>query len=143
MCIRDRLRAAESRGILLVEAEQEVFGYTHADVGGILLDGWHIPEHVVEGVRMHHLAGGAPETQEDGACLRVPHRQAPTRLASAVHAGDVFVRALLMGSGGDNRIPRLSHAAMEKLGISPETVPATLKTVSEKMSRIQGFLEIL
>lgn len=41
----------------LVEAEQEVFGVSHADVGGYLLGLWGLPERVVEAIALHHSPG--------------------------------------------------------------------------------------
>jgi HD-like signal output (HDOD) protein len=129
----EALKLAESRDILLIEAEAEIFGYTHADVGGYLLDQWHLPLHIVEAVKSHHIPGGNAGT--DAPPLH--------RLGAAVHTGDIFVRALLMGSGGDSQIPSLSNRALEVLGIPQDDLPRALKTASDKMSRIQGFLEIL
>ena len=131
----EALKLAESRDILLIEAEAKVFGYTHADVGGYLLDQWHLPLHIVEAVKSHHLAGGDVAAGPDAPPLH--------RLGAAVHTGDIFVRALLMGSGGDSQIPSLSYRALEVLGIRQDDLPRALKTASDKMSRIQGFLEIL
>lgn len=41
-------------GKTFAEAEREILGYDHAQVGGIISDKWQLPEIIVEGVRYHH-----------------------------------------------------------------------------------------
>jgi HD-like signal output (HDOD) protein/ActR/RegA family two-component response regulator len=54
----DQYRAAcllaKQKNMLLFEAEKEVFGATHAEVGGFLLDLWGLPDVVVDAVAFHH-----------------------------------------------------------------------------------------
>jgi len=38
----------------LLEAEREIFGIDHAEVGGYLADAWHLPDYVVSAIRSHH-----------------------------------------------------------------------------------------
>ncbi|MBN1809871.1 MAG: HDOD domain-containing protein [Planctomycetes bacterium] len=129
------LEVVKTEDSLLVEAETKVLGYNHADVGGILLDQWHLPTHIVQGVSRHHTEARGQAPGEDAAAYG--------RLAAGVHVADILVRALLIGSGGDKQIPRLSHEALGALGIGLDDIPLTLEHASDNMSRIQGFLEIL
>jgi HD-like signal output (HDOD) protein len=58
---RARSLAAE-RSIRLAEAEQEVFGATHTEVGAYLLGLWALPDPVVEAVAFHEAPGrGGPQ----------------------------------------------------------------------------------
>ena len=52
-----------SEGISFVEAEQKVFGTTHAEVGGALLGIWGLPDPVVEAVAFHHTPELAPQNE--------------------------------------------------------------------------------
>ncbi|MGA3173580.1 MAG: HDOD domain-containing protein [Syntrophorhabdales bacterium] len=45
-----------------IEAEREVFGTDHAEIGSMLLESWNIPEKIVDAVRLHHRR---EETGED------------------------------------------------------------------------------
>jgi putative nucleotidyltransferase with HDIG domain len=47
------LDASENDGMLF-RAEQRKFGYTHADVGGALMEAWNLPDTLIETVRLHH-----------------------------------------------------------------------------------------
>lgn len=56
------------------EAEEQVFGFNHAEAGGVLLSRWNLPESVVEAVRWHHDPSGIS--------------QSPTSLVAIVHVTD-------------------------------------------------------
>ncbi len=66
-------------GLSADEAERQVLGTTHAEVGAYLLGLWGLPDGLVEAVAWHHNPGGCPGT-------------AFTPL-TAVHAADAIVRA--------------------------------------------------
>jgi len=46
--------AMEQRGIPIYEAEEQVLGLSHMDIGAWLADKWKIPEHLTETIRYHH-----------------------------------------------------------------------------------------
>jgi HD-like signal output (HDOD) protein len=54
------IRLAES-GLELPQAEHQVFGANHADVGGYLIGLWGLPVPVVEAVALHHCPGRATQ----------------------------------------------------------------------------------
>jgi putative nucleotidyltransferase with HDIG domain len=66
----------------VADAERDVFGATHAEVGAYLLGLWGLPDQLVETVAWHHVPSGCPDTTF-----------APL---TAVHAAEV----LLGGDGG-------------------------------------------
>jgi HD-like signal output (HDOD) protein len=101
---------------------------THAEVGALLLDAWHIPDHLVEIVKLHH----EPESVTS----------APD-LAAAVHMGDILTRALLVGNPGDDRIPRASPEAWARLGLELGEVDGLCRSVAEEMRNVDAFVELL
>jgi HD-like signal output (HDOD) protein len=56
----EAMRLAHS-GLELPEAEHQVFGFNHADVGGYLIGLWGLPVPVVEAVALHHSPSRATE----------------------------------------------------------------------------------
>jgi len=50
---------ARNQHITIGEAEQQIFGATHADIGAYLLGLWGLPVSIVEGVALHHTPGKA------------------------------------------------------------------------------------
>lgn len=114
---------------LIVEVEQEVLGFTHTEVGGALLEVWGLPRFLRLAVEDHHIL----KSEEEEVL----------QLASSVHVADIFARALMIGNGGDGRIPRLREKAAGTLGINPGNVGDMLHSVSDEMKRAEGFLELL
>lgn len=52
--VRHAVNLVKERKLSLVAAEHEVFGATHAEVGGYLLGAWGLPQAIVEAVAYHH-----------------------------------------------------------------------------------------
>jgi putative nucleotidyltransferase with HDIG domain len=50
----EALELADNTDDGLYRAEREVFGYTHADVGGQLLEAWRLPDSLKAAARYHH-----------------------------------------------------------------------------------------
>ena len=121
-------RRVKERDCLILEAERDVLGMTHAEVGGLLLDAWHIPEHLVETVKLHH--------EPDGA-------SAGPDLTAAVHLGDILTRALLVGNPGDKRIPRASQEAWDTLGFALGEVDGICREIAQEMQSVDAFVELL
>lgn len=122
------LDVVKQKDCLIMEAEREVLGMTHAEVGEMLLDEWHLPVKLVKSVARHHDPAGADEARD---------------LASIVHVADIFVRALLVGNGGDARIPRASQEAWGSLGVELSRVEAVARDLAREMRRVDVFMELV
>jgi HD-like signal output (HDOD) protein len=57
---KEAARVAEDKKITMWKAEREVFGTTHAEVGGLLLGLWGLPVPIVEAVTFHHEPARCP-----------------------------------------------------------------------------------
>lgn len=69
-------RLAEERRMVYWEAEREVFGSTHAEVGAYLFGIWGLPEAIVEAAAYHHMPA------------RCPHPA--TAILTALHVADAL-----------------------------------------------------
>lgn len=85
------LDLSAAQGIALVEAELEVFGATHAQVGSYLLELWGLPDAVVEAIAFHLHPSACPAEDysltETG--YHLPEESAFTAL-TALHAANYF-----------------------------------------------------
>lgn len=97
------LKASESDG-LVFRAEQEIIGYTHADVGGALIDAWQLADTLKAVVTHHHHPLRAKKY---------------TMEASLVHIADCVVNAI----GSDSKIDK--HLLDNNAGFEPETLKVT------------------
>jgi putative nucleotidyltransferase with HDIG domain len=99
---RIRQMVAE-RGCLQIDAEVQVLGVTHADVGMWLLKKWSLPAKIVYPIAYHSNFH--------------PRRDFADRTA-IVHLADILCRAKGIGYPGDNRIPKLNAEAWNLLRLS-------------------------
>lgn len=108
---------ARRRNLLMHEAEMEVVGATHAEIGRWLLQRWGLPEKLVEPIAFHHI----------------PHvaREAPLTTA-IVHLADILCIAATIGDSGDAKVPPLSHAAWNRLGLTMAQVDEALSEIDER-----------
>ena len=90
------------RNCLQIEAEAEVLGVSHAEVGMWLLKKWSLPPNMVYPIAYHHAFH--------------PRRDFADRTA-VVHLADILCRAKGIGYPGDRRLPRLDPEAWQLLGL--------------------------
>jgi len=90
------------RNCLQIEAEAEVLGVSHAEVGMWLLKKWSLPPNMVYPIAYHHAFH--------------PRRDFADRTA-VVHLADILCRAKGVGYPGDRRLPRLDPEAWQVLGL--------------------------
>ena len=74
--------AASSRGVSYSEVEEEVLGYTHAELGALIAAEWKFPPGLCEAIRYHHQPSQAATE---------------TALAGAVHCADWVAKRLGVG----------------------------------------------
>jgi HD-like signal output (HDOD) protein len=70
------LRQADGDEDALHQAEQEALGFTHADLGALLLRQWSLPETMQEAVRLHHAPFATEEPGVDTALLALANKLA-------------------------------------------------------------------
>jgi hypothetical protein len=79
------LKMAEDQEMTLWDAEKEVLGTTHAEIGGYLLELWGLADPIVEAVTFHDLPSSIPE--EEYPSMVPEHGFTPLM---AVHVGNYF-----------------------------------------------------
>jgi putative nucleotidyltransferase with HDIG domain len=114
----------KDKNVLMKSAEDEVLGYTHADLGKLLAEKWNLPKKLVHSIEFHHEPDNAGSfTQE----------------AAVVHLADILCRALDIGSGGDNRMPFLSKIAWETLQIKIDAIESIMEKIKLEFEDISKF----
>ncbi|MBT5026835.1 MAG: HDOD domain-containing protein [Nitrospina sp.] len=118
----------KSENIPLQESEQDILGFTHADIGKHLLKVWGLPVYLQEVVGNHHQPEKMPNFSKE---------------ASIIHVADQLVNSLELGDSGETIFPsKISSSAWKKLGLPKEITQKHLceeiyKNVS---STLQVFL---
>jgi HD-like signal output (HDOD) protein len=108
----------------LAEAERDVLGYDHAAVGGLLLQEWRFPSHLVEMVRLHH----GPD-------------KAPGSLGPAIiHLADVLAVAYGIGQISMELVPKIDSSAWETVGLSPDVFATVFSEAERQINDINTIL---
>jgi HD-like signal output (HDOD) protein len=122
----EALALARSKELLLFDAEAQLLGVSHADVGAWLFEKWNLSKGLVETVRCHHNPPLAGEHQ---------------RFAEIIHVSDILVRACRFGNGGDAKIPALHEATWKSLGLSEAEFDDLLTQTGAEIEKAMVFLD--
>ncbi|VAW84882.1 hypothetical protein MNBD_GAMMA18-734 [hydrothermal vent metagenome] len=121
MCLGDPaasyelLQQAHQSRQLLHHLELERWQIDHGEIGAAFLKNWNLPASIYQPIRDHHHPEKAEEYQDECAII---------------HVADIIVHALEMGGSGEKRIAPLSDTAWQRLGISPEQLPAIAEEIN-------------
>lgn len=107
------------RNCLQIEAEQEVLGVTHPEVGMWLLKKWSLPPGLINPIAYHSNFH--------------PRRDFADRTA-VVHLADILVRAKGIGFAGDQRIPGIDPEAWAVLGLEMDDLGEVLEHLDGEFS---------
>jgi putative nucleotidyltransferase with HDIG domain len=97
---REVLGRVERDGLTAQDAEKEVLGATHAEVGAYLLGLWGLPDALIEAVAWHHTPAGCP----GGTFTPLTAVHAADAILSA-HEGAEVNRVYLTRLGLERRLP--------------------------------------
>ncbi len=89
------------------EAEIELFGFDHAEVGGILMRQWDIPEALCETVACHHDISKAENAKLD---------------AAIIHIADVIASRAELEVDYDGPLPQVDPQAWEVTGLNEDVM---------------------
>lgn len=113
---------AMAEQLSLTEAEERIFGLTHADIGRHVAQKWQFPDNIVAAIGDHHGPRG------DGGWAN---------LAALVHTGDVIARWSGLAVGEWQ--PELDAAALNALGRNAEEVQELVEPALEEYRRANVF----
>jgi len=119
------LTLARKEDLPLREAEQRTFGYTHDQVGRLLVERWKLPVRLTEAIAYHHR----PELA-----------QLAKREASIIHVADLLARALALGSDGDDTVPRLLAESWGRLELPVSVLETLMGELEEQYQETQEIL---
>ena len=123
------LEKVKKNGISMVEAESEIMGFTHADVGGWLCERWKFPLTLVSPVSFHHQLEKA-----EADFIKV---------TSVAHLADVLCKRAHIGSGGDDKIPPAHPLAMEHLELKEDALDKITEELHEEEEKVKAFLSAI
>lgn len=115
---------AANNNALIGEAESQVLGYTHAEVGKALAEAWNLPQKLVHVIAYHHSFELAGKHSLE---------------AAVVHLADILCRSLEFGSGGDEKIPALDRQAWTMVGLDKGDIEPIMEEIEVQYEDISKF----
>uniref|UniRef100_I2PXY4 Putative signal transduction protein n=1 Tax=Desulfovibrio sp. U5L TaxID=596152 RepID=I2PXY4_9BACT len=98
---------AKANQVPLYDAENEVMGFAHPLIGGLLLRAWKFPEALVATISCHHKPEACPGDLEP----------------AILHVADIMAVALGHSPPASSIVSTLDTAAWDSLGLAPERLP--------------------
>lgn len=118
---RKAVAEADEHAISIAEAEESVFGMTHARIGGLLGEYWNLPETVVEVIRYHHTPEGATLDKQQVYIIAAAN-------ALAYQAG--------LGEASSGTPPILLPGDLTRLGLTEEQCAQIVAELNENSAKI-------
>ena len=122
------LDLVQTEGMRIVDAEQEILGLNHADVGGQLAVEWKFSDKFMNTMLYHHKP-------------RQSHRY--QRLVCLIHLADALCRKLEYGSGGDAVVPEIDENVLERFSLREKGLQILEEAVQEDLQDADSFLAAL
>ena len=116
------LQLSNKNEIPLFEAEEEVMGFKHSDVGSVLAIKWFLPEDLTIAIRYHH----SPEKD--------PFHKS---LSALIHLADWLTWKEGKSSAKGVPEPELDETVYEKIGIEQERVEDLKETIRQEYTKVE------
>ncbi|MGB2984490.1 MAG: HDOD domain-containing protein [Phycisphaerae bacterium] len=114
-------RVTEDR-LSFVEAEQQVLGFSHQEVGAMIAEKWQLPETIVRCIRFHHDAGSLDP---------------PDTLVDTVYLANCVCLLLGIGLGEDGLYYRADQAVMDRHNLRETDLEAIGAQVMTDLQRVE------
>jgi len=122
------IERVRSDGSSFEEAEREVLGYNHADVGAVIARAWNLPVSLCEAIEFHHDP------------TRAEHCP---RLCAQVHIANILCISLGIGLGNDGLRYAFHPKSLEATGLAiSDLYPLTLK-IHQQFAQAQALVGLL
>ncbi len=121
----DRIvRITGEQGRPFREAELEVLGVDHADIGSWLSREWGLPRQLIVPITYHHDPDNAPGLQD--------------RVA-VVHIADSLAHAFGVGGGPDGGVPRITESSWNRLGMPGLDLTALMRKILVDLEEVENY----
>jgi putative nucleotidyltransferase with HDIG domain len=122
------LNHSRQNGVSFYQAEGEVLGTNHSEIGAFLAETWSLPDKLVNVIAHHH------------------HFEAGTEHASIValvQVSDMLARQYKVGFGGDDQVPLLDAVIWEQLHLTPEQIGEWDEEIQVEIAKGRELLEMM
>ncbi len=114
----------DERHLYTMDAEHEVIGTDHAEIGGWLSKSWFLPDKLSEPIAFHH---------------DVDKSQNHRIKTSVVHIADVLIKASGFGNSGDRYVPVMQQIAWDTLKLNEQIMTELVTEIEDKLVEVRNF----
>ncbi len=119
------IELVQSDQMSIHQAEMEIIGVSHAEVGGQLAKLWNFSNNFLNSILYHHQPRSARRYQ---------------RLVCVVHLADVLCRELEFGSGGDDLVPSVDESVLDRFNLGDRGMSTLREAAEEDLKNADSFL---
>lgn len=118
----------DNKNYTFAQAEKEVIGIDHAEIGSMIAKTWNFPARMAEIIKQHHAAGTSALEDKEMAAVYLADRM-----------------CIMMGLSGwvDRNDHKYYNAAMKSLGMDQEDLPALIADFNDEMQDVEDLLRVV
>jgi putative nucleotidyltransferase with HDIG domain len=109
------------------QAEREIIGVDHAEVGSCLLQSWRLPENIIEAVANHHTPVSKPQP----------------KLSSLVHTANCLAHLIGSNLGWEAFAEHADEETLAALGIDQRTLDEMVISAHDSMSQVENLMQMV
>lgn len=110
------MKEVEEKNVAFIEAESDVLGFTHAEVGAKIAERWNLPPEIVEVIRYHHEPSKA---------------ELNPKLAMICHLADDLIMMMGVNIGADGLAYHFDENSLEVLEMTAGDVTEIMSDIAE------------
>jgi len=127
------VKKTQQDNISIYQAEKEIMGITHAEIGAELAKNWNLPKDIEEAINFHHTPKKATIDPQ---------------LTAIIHLSDILSRMKSVGYGGDNKIPTVCPSVWKTLKLLKSDLNKTYilyfaSLFNDELKKAQNFFKII
>ena len=125
---KEIIEKVEKQQITFYDAEIDVLGYSHAEIGARVAENWNFPEELVESIRYHHKP---TEYQGDNKEIK--------KLVYVIHLADIMTILAGSGIGSDGMMYTLDMNTFDVLQFHSNY--STVEELFSELTDLQPVIE--
>jgi putative nucleotidyltransferase with HDIG domain len=126
------IKLVQEKDISFVDAENEVLGLSHADIGGQVMENWNIPSSITVAVKYHHQE---IDKRNDSLLSQ-------DLIVDIVRLSDVICKRAKFGSTGDTIMPEMNQDLWDRLDINQDSINEIVEVSDEEVEKAEVILEL-